>query len=234
MNSEAITEIKCHDDLLNAWKEKISSSKCPFDRDGIISPEDWEKSEVKVLVVLKETNHPKDARDKSTNVVEEIRKALNNPDSGWWRKNVLRRVGRWAFGLTAYSGEVPSFEKARSCGKNSIRSIAYMNMKKSPGGAKTNKMKFDAHVQEYAPYIRRQIELIKPDIVVLGGTFYPVRDHVFPELERVCERIHRFNGIVFINAFHPAQRKISANKLYHQVLDSYNKYKTSYASKCGD
>ncbi|MFA9218355.1 MAG: hypothetical protein ACEQSK_14805 [Sphingomonadaceae bacterium] len=230
MDHEFIPEIACHDELLDIWEAKFHANNLPFERDGILSPEQWNSAPLKVLVVLKETNRPQPAHPVSRSVVEEISRALNNPNSRWWRKNVLRRVGRWAFGLTTYAGEVPSYRLARIFGNQALPSIAYMNMKKSSGGANTNQNSFAAHVKEYAPYIRRQIELIKPDVVVLGGTFQAVKHHVFPELERVGERAHCFNGVLFINAFHPAQRTISAEELYRQVVDSFHKYKSSYAA----
>ncbi|MCV5231599.1 hypothetical protein OFC56_31060, partial [Escherichia coli] len=83
---------------------------------------------------------------------------------------------------------------------------------------------FDAHAREFAPFVRRQIELINPDIVVLCGTYNQVKRYVFPELKKVSERVHVNDGVVFINAFHPAARKKSA-MLYHQVLDNYHAYK---------
>lgn len=224
MDANSINCIECHDDLLKRWEDQLS----PLNRDGIISPKDWENANLKVLFVLKEINQSD--KKNGINVATSISKALDNNKSNWWKKNVLRRVGRWAYGLTNYLEEVPSFKAARSGGKKSTGNVAYINMKKSPGGAKTNMKKFDAHVREYAPYIKRQIELIKPDVVVLGGTFWPVKDHIFPELKRVCERIHLLNGTVFINAYHPAQKTISAEDLYHQVLNSYHNYKSGYAT----
>lgn len=173
---------------------------------------------MKVLFILKETNKAKQ------NVVDAIRRALVTKSSGWWRGKVLRRVGIWAYGLINYSGEVPNFKDAKSYGKDATWNIAYVNMRKTAGGARTNKKSFNAHVKEYAPYIRRQIELIKPDIIVLGGTFKVVKNHIFPELEHVCKRIHRHEDIIFIDTYHPAAITKSEG-LYYQVLDSYHNYK---------
>lgn len=217
--------LESHEILLNNWERDLTSKNLSFDRDGIISPDGWEQAKVKVLFVLKETNQKKEDWGKSRNIAKEIAKAINNPKSGWWRKNVLRRVGRWAFGLTSYAREVPSFRDARSYEKEAIASIAYVNLKKTPGGARAKKKEFNLHVEEYAPFIKNQIELIGPNIVVLGGTCRQIKDFVFPDLKFVCERVHIYNGVVFINAFHPAQSKISAEKLYLQVLESYHKYK---------
>ncbi len=188
-------------------------------RDGVISYENWEKADLKILFVLKETNKA------NQNVVEAIKRALVTTSSGWWRGKVLSRVGRWAFGLANYTGDVPSFNDAKVNGKEAIWSIAYINMRKTAGGASTNKKSFNTHVKEYAPFIRRQIELIKPDVVVLGGTYKPLKAHVFPELDHICKRIHKHDDMIFINVHHPAARA-NASDIYHQLMDSYHNYKS--------
>ncbi len=104
-----------------------------------------------------------------------------------------------------------------------------MNMRKTAGGARTNKKSFNSHVKEYAPYIRRQIELIKPDVVVLVGTYKPVKAHALPELSHVCKRIHLPDDIVFISVHHPAARANSSG-IYHQLMDSYHNYKTNHTA----
>jgi len=224
MNDVNISKISCHDSLLDAWEEKFPTDKLHFNRDGIISTDHWVKSDVKILFILKETNKAKQ------NVVNAITNALSSKKSGWWKGQVLRRVGRWAYGLANYSGEVPSFKDAKSFGKEATWSVAYINMRKTAGGSSTNKKSFDAHVKDYAPYIKRQIELIEPDVIVLGGTFKSVKKHIFPQMEHVCKRIHRHNKIIFINAFHPAAI-VKSDGIYHQVLDSYHNYKVNYAGK---
>lgn len=214
-------KIDCLDTLLDAW-EKTFDSDLYFNRDGIISNEHWMDANVKILFVLKETNKAKQ------NLTTAIQIALRSEKSGWWKGKVLRRVGRWAYGLAKYTGEVPSFENAKACGKEATWGVAYINMRKTAGGARTEAKSFDIHVKKYAPYIRRQIELIKPDIVVLGGTFRYLKRHVFPEMRHICTRIHKQGDMIFINAFHPAA-VVDACHIYNQVLSSYHNYKINYA-----
>lgn len=214
---EELKQINCHDKLLDLWEEKFPT-EVHFNKDGIISKEHWEKSDVKVLFILKETNNARQ------NIVDAISRALTTTSSGWWKGKVLRRVGRMAHGLTNYTGEVPNFNDAKLHGKNSTWNIAYINMRKTAGGPKTNKISFNRHVEEYAPYIRKQIELINPTIVVLGGTFKQLKKYIYPDLSHVSERIHQHENIIFINTFHPASRT-SAEGLYHQALDSYHNYR---------
>lgn len=223
MDSAKVSSIKNIDELLSAW-EKSFPKDWHFNRDGIISQESWEKSAVKVLFVLKETNKAKQ------NIVFAINRALETKKSGWWKGKVLRRVGRWAYGLQNHNGKIPEFKEAKLHEKNAINSIAYINIRKTAGGARTNKKSFDSHAKEFAPFIRRQIELIKPDIVVLGGTYKQVKSHVFPELTKVGERVHTYGDMIFLNAFHPAAIK-DPSILYHQVVDNYHFYKVQEIAK---
>lgn len=217
MDHEAISEIGCTDDLFTAWKAAIPRER-HFNGDGIISKSNWDSCPAKVLFILKETNQAEQ------NIVSAINKAIDNSSSGWWRGKVLRRVGRWAYGLQTYDGTVSPFKDAVLNEKHALRSIAYINIKKTSGGAITNAKDFDAHAQKFAVFVRKQVNLIQPNIVVLCGTYQPVKRHIFPELKKVSERVHTCKGIVFINAFHPAARK-KGPMLYHQVLDSYHTYK---------
>jgi hypothetical protein len=217
MDNGKIFEIDCLDKLMDAWEE-VFPKGWHFNRDGVISKESWDDSSTKVLFVLKETN------EANQNLVTAINRAIEVKKSGWWRGKVLRRVGRWGYGLQNYNGVVPSLKDAKLHEKSAVKSIAYINIRKTSGRARTNKKTFDAHASEFAPFVRRQIELIQPDIVVLCGTYNQVKRYVFPEIEKVSERVHVHEGIVFINAFHPAARKKSL-MLYHQVLDNYHAYK---------
>ena len=217
MDNKEISEMICIDELMAAWKEAFPEG-WHFNHDGVISKENWDSSGKRVLFVLKETNKARQ------NVVTAINRAIDVKKSGWWRGQVLRRVGRWAYGIQNYDGVVPPFKDAKLNEKNAIKNIAYINIRKTSGSATTNKKAFDTHASEFATFVRRQVELIKPDVVVLCGTYSQVKRYIFPEIKKVSERVHVHEGVVFINAFHPAARKKSAI-LYHQVLDNYHAYK---------
>ncbi|WP_040886650.1 uracil-DNA glycosylase family protein [Marinobacter santoriniensis] len=217
MNNEEISGIDCLDKLMDAWEGAFPEG-WHFNHDGVISKDNWDSSGKRVLFVLKETNKAKQ------NVVTAINRAIEVKKSGWWRGKVLRRVGRWAYGLQNYDGVVPPIKDAKLNEKSAIKSIAYINIRKTAGKARTNRKTFDAHANEYASFVRRQVELINPDIVVLCGTYSQVKRYIFPELKKVSERVHLNEDVVFINAFHPAARRKSS-MLYHQVLDSYHAYK---------
>ncbi|MEY2343500.1 hypothetical protein I3679_000965 [Proteus mirabilis] len=170
------------------------------------------------MFVLKETNEAKQ------NIVNAINRAIEVKASGWWRGKVLRRVGRWAYGLQKYDGAVPSLRDAKLNEKNAVKNIAYINIRKTSGSARTDQKSFDAHAKEFAPFVRRQIELINPDIVVLCGTYNQVKRYVFPELKKLANECMLMTGLSSSMPSILPQEKKSA-MLYHQVLDNYHAYK---------
>ncbi|MCX9696121.1 hypothetical protein IG595_10660, partial [Vibrio cholerae] len=122
MDDKYVSEIDCLDKLMVAWSEAFPKDWY-FNYDGVISTEDWDSCGKKVLFVLKETNEAKQ------NIVNAINRAIEVKASGWWRGKVLRRVGRWAYGLQKYDGAVPSLRDAKLNEKNAVKNIAYINIR---------------------------------------------------------------------------------------------------------
>ncbi|ORU94499.1 MAG: hypothetical protein A6F72_08830 [Cycloclasticus sp. symbiont of Poecilosclerida sp. N] len=79
------------------------------------------------------------------------------------------------------------------------------------------------HADKYAHFLREQISILNPDIIVFGGTYAIVKKHVIPELNHISERIHLYNDIICINANHPACTK-KRTIMYDQVIRNYDRY----------
>ncbi len=210
---------KNHEELMLDWKNRIESEGIHFNPDGIVNKTMWNKSSKKILFILKETNGAEQ------DLTEAIQRS-SEQKTGWHKGKVLRRVGRWAYGLEHFNGDIPSFEEAKSYQFKAPVNTAYINLKKSSGGARTNEKLFHSHVEKYADLIKQQIELINPDIIVMGGTYKYLKKYVFPDeqMVKVSERVHTVNNTrIAINAWHPAAIK-KAQVMYVQVLGSYEKY----------
>ena len=54
--------------------------------------------------------------------------------------------------------------------------IAVMNLNKRGGFGRCNHSRLQHYVEKYKPFIQREIELIKPSIIICGGTFGTVKD----------------------------------------------------------
>jgi hypothetical protein len=203
--------------LFEEWKLLVSEESDHFVEDGIISEADWIVASKKVLFILKETN----GYEKSISAL--IKNAVTkNPKSGLWDRPTFHNVGRWAHGLIQNSSAVTSYNDSHVKRKESLLSCAFMNLKKTSGGRTATKAVSD-FADRYSELIRRQIDLISPEIIVFGGTYKIVKKYVIPEMERVSSRVHRYNKIICINANHPACIK-NRKYLYEQVIGSYNSY----------
>lgn len=187
--------------------------------DGIISPEDWHSCQVKVLFILKETNDYS-----GSNLAGLIRDAIvSRPKSKLWRRPTFHNVGRWAYGLQHFAENVPEYDVAHRNRKPALLSSAFINLKKTTGGRRAT-AKVGAFAQTHHIFLRKQIAAIAPDVVVMGGTYEIIKAFVFPELEKASSRVHRLDGVPFINAFHPACTVVR-KALYEQVLNSYRLYR---------
>lgn len=213
--------------LLDEWKlENRRTGVEGFHRDGIINLEEWNKAPRKVMFILKETN----SEQKDIDVRQRISKAAEMK-TGWRRGQVLRRVGRWSYGLMKYqNGAIPEYPTDDRTIYQSPLSIAYVNLLKRNGGNTTGRKRLDIAVERCQNLIRRQIDLIDPEIVVLCGTYGPIKRHVI-DLDKKSHRVHCDGRRIFINAHHPASRRLGSRQLYAQVLEAYDQFKRMPVSR---
>ena len=88
------------------------------------------------------------------------------------------------------------------------------------GGTSSKNNGINQHAKDYKNFIAKEIEIINPDIVILGGTYKFLKNTL--GLKKYSYRVHKNdNGRIFINAYHPAYRKISKQKYYDEVVPSY-------------
>ncbi len=207
-------------DLMAEWKQSIPKNET-FSSDGIVDLLSWQKADKKILVLLKETN------DYSGSITDLIREVVKKEKSSgeFWGAMTFHTVGKWLYGLEKLEkGIYPTLKEAKKHRKKSLLNCAYMNLKKSTGGSSTSFKQLEKATIRDKDFIRKEIEIIQPKIVICGGTYGLVKKHIFPELERVSPRIHKFNDIIFINAYHPAYRRVKGQVLYDVVMKSYTDY----------
>ena len=207
--------------LFKEWEKKvIGTDGDHFVKDGVICKNGWKEAKTKVLFILKETN------DYEGSISELINKAVTiRPKSKLWARPTFHNIGRWAYGLMNYPESINDYRNAHKSRKDALLSCSFINLKKTTGGRSVSKEKLEYHAEKYKNELRKQIEIIAPDIIVFGGTFKTVRDQVLEkgELKHVAHRIHEFDGITCINANHPACTK-KRTDMYDQVVQSYHKY----------
>ncbi|MBY0242650.1 MAG: hypothetical protein K2X55_25385 [Burkholderiaceae bacterium] len=209
--------------LFDEWRPLVEADAGHFVEDGIVCEEGWNSATRKILFLLKEPNGYK---GEYGSLNELLRKAAApNSTSSMWDRPTFHNVGRWTYGLLNYSGEVPDYVKANRARKTAVLGCAYINIKKSSGGARATK-EVEVHAEKYAEFLRRQVAIIQPDVVVCGGTYQMLKKHVYPSMVRVSHRVHRFENLTFINAYHPGYVAKRA-ALYNQVLLGFHEYMVS-------
>lgn len=148
------------DAMWRDWREHYRRSGMDPDdiaRDGIVDLDAWANAPSKVLFVLKEVN---DHRG------QDLREFLREgPKYQMWHT-----VARWASGLL---GGFPPFQQVDSWDAmhESLQRIACINLKKADGGSSAHMPTVNAFALHDRHFLRRQIESIRPDILVACGTW---------------------------------------------------------------
>ena len=160
MNNELYQEL--NNELFAECKEKDNHKGKPFIDDGIINPELWfsEKEYPKILFVLKE------AYGGSYSLTENL--SEKGPWSAMWN-----RIAEWSYGLlNASNGCVPEYKELDWEEANMlINRVVVMNLRKSNGEKDSSDKVFAKYGKDDAALLKKQFDLIDPDIVVYGYTF---------------------------------------------------------------
>jgi len=213
------------DILFDEWKKQVILDEGHFVEDGIIYPEMWDKAERKVLYVLKETNGYKGNIAKLIHDVVRVR-----PKDKLWKKSILNNIGRWSYGLLNYKDEAIHYKVAHKNRKTALLSCAFINIKKT-AGKRTATKAVEEHAEKYGHFLRRQIALLNPDIIVFGGTYEIIKQYVIPELSRMSPRIHKFENVICVNANHPSCT-LKRSVVYERVIGSFDFFAKNQSLSC--
>ncbi|SMO92542.1 hypothetical protein [Fodinibius sediminis] len=147
-------------EIWNDWEEhyeNINVQSGEICKDGIINNDKYEKSDPKILFVLKEVN--KYGGGDLCHLLK------NGPKYQMWHA-----VARWSAGIL---NDFPPFSDIdnKESKYEAIHSIASINLKKTTGKASANKKRINAFAYRDRELLLKQIELISPDIIIAGGTF---------------------------------------------------------------
>jgi len=205
------------EELFKEWKLSVLEESDHFVEDGIVCEEKWLKSKQKILFILKETNGYKGSISELINTAVRTR-----PKSGLWKRPTFHNIGRWIYGLLKAKEQDIIYSEAHKFRKESLLSCAFMNIKKTTGG-RTATESVKENAKKYSKFIRRQIELLDPDIIVFGGTYEIMKKYVFIEMENVSPRVYKYEKYICISANHPACTKKRID-MYNQVVISYKNY----------
>jgi len=137
--------------LFARWKQE-RPEYASFNEDGVVNPEQWEWTSPKIVFVLRDTNE----------LNGDLREFLKGGGDGDTWNNIVR----WA--------EVLLFNKYSTrldkdyCAKI-LSSICAINLKKESGKGKANLKKIKEAAERDKHFIKEQLDLYQPDIVIACG-----------------------------------------------------------------
>ena len=193
--------------------------------DGIVNAEKYASARLKVLWVLKEANDEKDKGEWSF-----INFLSNGKFKGYpkWKStySLLLRVMHGVFNEFPEWGALPNVDKIDP---KIFESMAYINLKKIPGGSRANPVKITKAYQQSKELILKQIEAFKPDVVIFCGmTMHLLSADLGIEknaIDKSCKYAHcaKVKSTIYINTYHPAQRRIKHRVHYEAIIEACKK-----------
>jgi len=201
-------------ELFSEW----SAKRPGFVADGVVDENAYLQSSPKLLFVLKE---------------------VNDPDGGGWdlrefvrdggRPQTWNNITRWVEGIRRLSDDVPwnelsEVDEERRC--KTLRSIAAVNLKKSPGGHTTDSAALVKIAEEDRVFLTRQFSLYDPDVIICCGTSDP-----FHLLVQFCEQpqwrrtrrgvwFHEHKASKYVVAYSHPEARCASPLLYYGLVDA--------------
>ncbi len=146
----------------NALFSEWSKDRADFVRDGVADHNVWGKTRPSILFILKEVN---DLGGGGWDLREFIR--------GGGRAQTWNNITRWVEGIHNLPKQLnwDSLEKISEKRRiDALRTIAAVNLKKSPGGHTTIQTELTESAQRDKDFINKQFSLYNADFVICCGT----------------------------------------------------------------
>lgn len=157
------------DELFKEWKKK--RNRLHLVPDGAVTPDSFIKNKIKVLYVLKEV-HGKSKTDSNWDLRGHL---ADKPGAYTWNN-----ISRWQYGIEHYH-EKDAWNKVTyvdaSFRKSQLSKVAVLNLKKEPGGASSKMGEIWKYAWNDREFLKRQINLYSPDVIVCCGTGDIVKEY---------------------------------------------------------
>ncbi|MBC8432665.1 MAG: hypothetical protein H8D96_12200 [Desulfobacterales bacterium] len=206
--------LKDHEVIINSIRTEHPQTVA----DGPVVPEKYSIVRPRILWVLRETNGGGDWDLKSF-----LRDNTNLFSYSRWHAT-FGAIAKISKGLIE-SLEVSEIRKlnARSA-VESLRDIAVINLNKRGGGRNVNWETFPSDVQTFHPFVKSQICVLDPEILIAAGTADWLPDPLKSEITKIG---HLKTGAIQIDSkkwlvkcFHSAQTQLTHHELYQQIINA--------------
>jgi hypothetical protein len=198
--------------LFDAWRSRYDPDKRLIFDGPIGGDSKWEACPLRILFLLKEPHDRNDVLEECGNDLTEL--FANSHHYSGNSKVAERTMGRWAFCLRQLHAIHRGAPKlADQDWRGALHDAAVMNLKKLPGGKASTQSEITAYALRDKALLERQLQILRPDVVICGGTFEIART-VFSELAFAPTHVDSFSSSerLWIKHFHPSCRKPSLEK----------------------
>jgi hypothetical protein len=114
--------------------------------------------------------------------------------------------------------------------RESLRSLAYINIKKFPGSTSSTYAEIQFFFDRYKEFLLAQIQAIPAEVIIFGSTFCHFRPHLdLGEFEQSDGRARyaTSNGRLYIDTYHPSQRTIGKGAYVENIVSIIRSHKKS-------
>ena len=185
-----------------------------FVRDGVIDDEKWERAKPKILFLSKEA-HNGGYKGSSWCLGTLIREEWAQAYYQLWLN-----VSRWTYGIQHTTKDnIPDFPDDE-VEKTALLNSAFVNIKKSGGSSASDNDDLKTYVKEDGDLIKKQIELINPDVIVFCST-WDLTKELF-EHEMVYEWVSKRDRQILIDYYHPTAH-MHTKMMYFTLCAMYQK-----------
>lgn len=216
-------------ELMESWEKKHRQKGYKrFIRDGIVCEEKWEgQSTPKVCYFLKEAYT---SEENGYCLTESLHEA-ERPWTMWRKIAIWTQAIHYAFQnrICEYNDEI-----LRSKEKEVIDCIGVVNVKKSNGGSSSDYEDLKKYAEEDKEELKRELQIIKPDIIVCGNNRSLLKIVLGDELqdEDTWDNMLALWGhTLVIDYYHPAVRypnRVNYYALMSICQAAIDKYKKSH------
>jgi len=184
--------------------------------DGIVNIEKYKKTRIKIMWLLKEP-HDKGSGGWDMRDFLKHSENLTKRNDNWSWKRTYKMLMQLTWGiLHDFQSHEKTINDWNRLGDENILSIfneiAYINLKKTPGHSGSYDPEIRAAYKNNKELIWLQINTIKPDVVICGGTYK------FIDID--IEQLSKNQSLLFINTNHPNLRG------HKRDIDYYNEVLT--------
>jgi len=166
------TKNKQIDDLFTAWEKAYPPYKGKFTKDGIVEEILYDEKKRHGNATLFIAKDPNDTEQ------------WGGDFRSWWKKptwgKFSHRLGQYAYGI---NNDFPPFSEAVNKAYEGLQLIAFMNLKKIGGAGNADKEDVMRCVIDTVDFLKEEISIINPDIIIGGNLYGEVWSLLFGDLE---------------------------------------------------